>query len=155
MRLSTGRIVTLDLYFDLIPQAKQSARFYNWGGRICSYQKGDTIRYQENISWFAKTILFDQYPSFRIWQDRELRVTRLDFVFPAPSGMSKANKQAIESGLPVFKHTKPDLHDNLCKAVFDALEGVLYDNDSRICELHSRKIYGNKTGIYLTITDEV
>ena len=43
---------------------------------------------------------------------------------------------------PLFKEyaaTKPDL-DNLIKAVGDALEGVIWDNDSRICQ------YGSGTG---------
>ena len=37
---------------------------------------------------------------------------------------------------------KPDL-DKLCRAVCDALEGVLYDNDSQIVHLGATKRYAN------------
>ena len=41
----------------------------------------------------------------------------------------------------LYPDRKPDL-DNLEKAVFDALEKVIYTNDSRIVEKHSYKLWG-------------
>lgn len=41
-----------------------------------------------------------------------------------------------------YPATKPDF-DNLVKAITDALEGVIYTNDSRIVEAHICKRYGD------------
>lgn len=48
--------------------------------------------------------------------------------------------------------TKPDL-DNLVKAVKDALEGVLYTNDSRIVEIAARKVYGTPPGVQVQLEE--
>lgn len=34
----------------------------------------------------------------------------------------------------------PDI-DNLCKAILDALEGIIYENDLQVCSLHADKQY--------------
>lgn len=50
---------------------------------------------------------------------------------------------------------RPDL-DNLEKAVLDALQGVVYDDDSRIVRKTSEKIFHplGRCGVELTITDD-
>ena len=54
-----------------------------------------------------------------------------------------------------YKTTKPDITDNLAKMLFDCLEGIVYINDSQICEMYDvKKIYGFQPGIYLTIEGE-
>jgi Holliday junction resolvase RusA-like endonuclease len=60
-----------------------------------------------------------------------------------PSSLSKKEKQLILSGGIVYKHTKPDISDNLQKRYFDALQGVLFTNDSRVCHIKdTMKFYG-------------
>ena len=50
---------------------------------------------------------------------------------------------SIEAGEIVYKATKPDLTDNLNKGVFDALQGIIYANDSQIISMDNvKKIYG-------------
>lgn len=41
----------------------------------------------------------------------------------------------------LYKQTKPDC-DNLWKQVGDAMEGVVYLNDSQICKIEITKIFG-------------
>ena len=42
-----------------------------------------------------------------------------------------------------FKTTKPDLQDNLNKAFFDSLEGLVYEQDQNIVEINRMsKFYG-------------
>lgn len=48
---------------------------------------------------------------------------------------------------------RPDA-ENLLKTLLDALNSVVYDDDSRIVELHIRKEYGTP-GIEVVITDEI
>jgi len=43
----------------------------------------------------------------------------------------------------VYKTTKPDLQDNLNKAFFDALEGLIYEQDQNIVVIkRMSKFYG-------------
>ena len=60
---------------------------------------------------------------------------------------TKAQRKLIEDGGIVYKDTKPDITDNLMKGVADALEGIVYVNDSRICKVASQKIFGVKPRI--------
>ena len=46
--------------------------------------------------------------------------------------------------------TKPDL-DNLEKAVFDAVEKVLYTNDSRIVTKHTHKVFGDRPRVVVRL----
>ncbi len=46
--------------------------------------------------------------------------------------------------------TRPDL-DNLVKAVKDALNGVLWRDDSQIIELEAKKVYHDPPGVDITI----
>lgn len=49
-----------------------------------------------------------------------------------------------------YPATKPDL-DNLAKSVFDALEGELFTNDSRIVDKFLRKRYGEPARVEIAI----
>lgn len=41
-----------------------------------------------------------------------------------------------------FPYTKPDL-DKLTRGIMDALEGIVYKNDSQVCATDVRKFYAN------------
>lgn len=61
----------------------------------------------------------------------EAIVLDLTFAFKRPGSVPKRRSHP---------HTKPDL-DNCAKTCLDAFEGVLYTNDSRVVELHARKVW--------------
>ena len=66
--------------------------------------------------------------------------------------MENKNKETRGKKNTIFKTTKPDLHDNLNKAFFDALEGVVWEQDQNICLMKDvRKIYGEKSKIIISI----
>ena len=52
----------------------------------------------------------------------------------------------------LYPDRKPDL-DNLVKSVKDALEGVIYTNDSRIVDEVTRKRYGDPPRVEVTIRE--
>lgn len=61
--------------------------------------------------------------------------------------MPKYKRQGI-----VYKHTKPDLHDNLNKALFDALEGIVWERDQNIVAMDNvRKYYASEDAIIINI----
>jgi Holliday junction resolvase RusA-like endonuclease len=77
------------------------------------------------------------------------------FVFPPPATMlnTKAKREKyIEDGF-MFKTTKPDI-DNLIKNLNDAMESIVYVNDSQICVYGEvQKIFGDTPRIEVTIKE--
>jgi Holliday junction resolvase RusA-like endonuclease len=138
--------------FDGIPMSKQSARFAvgKYGKR-----KGKIVPYQEQRINNKKTelalIAKQQLPKgFKILDGAI--VCSILYVFPLLSSFTKKEKEFIENGGIVYKKTKPDLTDNLNKGLFDALEGIVYTNDSRVSKIkETQKIYGINPRIELTI----
>ena len=81
--------------------------------------------------------------------DTPIAVTTLHYVFAYPKSMPKYKKN---SSYIQYKVTKPDLHDNLNKALFDALEGVLWERDQNVVAMDGvKKYYGESDGIILNI----
>lgn len=129
------------------PKPKQSARFYAKGNKIFSFQKKEVVENERNIAFDVKAQLPKDFKPFD-----EAICVEVVFVFPIKETMKKKEKDAIAAGEYFYKDTKPDLHDNLCKGLFDALEGIVYVNDSRICMVKSAKIYGTQPRIELKVT---
>ena len=70
-------------------------------------------------------------------------------MFQYPKSMPKYKR---ESSYIQYKVTKPDLHDNLNKALFDALEGVLWERDQNVVAMDNvRKYYGKEDAIIIEI----
>ena len=113
------------------------------------YHQPKKITDEENT---IKALAISQIPfGFKPFDDAII-IHRLEFVFPPLKSFSKIKRMQIAEGMVLYKTTKPDLNDNLCKGLFDALEGVLYLNDSQICEkINTRKVYGLRPGITLEV----
>ena len=121
------------------PKPKQSARFYHTGNFIKSYQKQSVKNEESNV----KMQVLNQLPADFLMTTRPIRVTRLHYVFAPIKSLKKRDMAAIESGELIYKATKPDLTDNLNKGVFDALQGIVYANDSQIISMDDvKKYYG-------------
>lgn len=72
---------------------------------------------------------------------------------PIPSSWSMKQKTKAMTG--ALRHTKRPDSDNLCKAVQDALNGVIYADDAQIDEVHIVKRYGMpRTEIVVEAEDE-
>jgi len=119
-----------------IPKPKQSARFFVMNGRVASHQSKEVKDNEADV----RTQVMNQLPKGFIPYDEPLMVD-VSFQFPPPKSFSKKKLKQIEDGEIIFKDTKPDLTDNLMKGLFDALEGILFINDSRICKVASEKFY--------------
>ena len=134
-----------------VPQPKQSARIgRDRAGNVRAFKSAKVRKNEQNIvAQIAK-----QLPEgFMPWSG-PIRVNSITYVFPPLKSFTKKKMKMIEDGDIVFKTTKPDLTDNLQKGLFDALEGVLFLNDSQVCEILSlRKIYGLVPGIYIDIEE--
>lgn len=150
----------LSLFIPGEPVPKQSARFrvvkfWNKTKRdyvytVSSYQTKEVKAAESRI----KQLVVQQLPHGFELMVGPLAVTKLIYCFPPLLTMKKADKEAIERGYVILKHTKPDASDNLAKLIFDAMEGIVYKNDSQISHMSAVwKVYSNKPGIYLIIED--
>jgi Holliday junction resolvase RusA-like endonuclease len=125
-----------------IPKPKQSARFRIAKGKsgnqfIASYQKKEVKENEANIGF----TVIEQLPQGFIPFDCPVSVC-IEYVFPMPASFSNKKVEEVKGGKVIYKETKPDLTDNLNKGLIDALAGIVYVNDSRICSLYAVKFYG-------------
>lgn len=125
------------------PKAKQSVRVgmrTNKSGKsfISKYKKEDVARYEINLAYDVKS----QLPKGFVPFSTAISVKAL-FVFPVLKSFSKKKIKAIEEGEIFYKITKPDLTDNLMKGTMDALNGIVFTDDSIIARvIETEKIYG-------------
>lgn len=123
------------------PKPKQSFRFAVRKGKddktfVQKYQPAEVVQNAHNIAWDIKS----QLPLNFIPFDCPIEVEVM-FVFSPPSAWSKKKMAELQSGKIIYKDTKPDL-DNLEKQLWDAMAGLVYVNDSRICRKTIVKVYG-------------
>jgi len=62
----------------------------------------------------------------------------IEFRMARPGG--HWGKRGLRSSAPIAPATKPDI-DKLARSTLDSLTGLVFDDDSRIVELRTRKIY--------------
>lgn len=74
----------------------------------------------------------------------------LEFHFPIPIATSKI-KYAKMINHQIFPDIKPDV-DNLAYLITNAMKGIVYDDDKRICEMHVYKYYATKPRVLITVT---
>jgi len=80
-----------------------------------------------------------------------IRVNKLHFIFPVLKTMSKKQLELVKNGGLIYKGSRPDL-DNLQKALWDAMNGVVFTDDKNIVEiLDVKKYYGFRPMIIIDI----
>jgi len=122
--------ISFELYIK--PLAHQSFRIGRNGIR---YKPKRIVDYQRNI----KVLILEQLPEdFNIiTSGSEIKVNYIEYIYSYPKSFSKKKR------VKTFKTTKPDLQDNLNKAFFDSLEGIVYEQDQNIVEINRMsKFYG-------------
>lgn len=70
---------------------------------------------------------------------------------PIPKSMTKRDRKLVEEGR-LLPTTKPDV-DNILKAVMDAMNKVVYKDDSQIAVVSVSKQYAEKEGVDIRITN--
>jgi len=126
------------------PMAHQSVRVTRTGR---TYQPKKVSTYKSQIQEVVREQLPDDFSVIKA--DTQIHIKQLHYIFEYPKAMSK--KKRNEPGIK-YKHTKPDLHDNLNKALFDALEGVVWERDQNVVSIDNlKKYYEDTNKILITI----
>lgn len=112
-------------------QPKQRPRFKRCGAFIQTYTPQPTLDYQKSVA--------DAY--ITKYGDNKLTgalIMEIDAFFNVPKSYSKKKRNELR-GKPNIAHNG-DI-DNVAKSVLDGLNGVAYDDDTIIYDLHIRKYY--------------
>ena len=137
---------SLTFHIHTIPVPKGRPKFSKIGGFVRTYTPKKTQDFEAYVREAAKQAMT------REPLETPLAVY-LYFRLPIPHSYSKKRTTACLAGSE--KPTKkPDL-DNLAKSVLDALNGVIYLDDSQIVSLHMTKVYSQHPGIDLLIREQI
>ena len=108
------------LLLELPPQAKGRPKF----GKGFTYTPKKTREYEAQVRELAKGQYWHQPLEGAI-------KIHIDFIMPRPKSLPRATDWHIK---------RPDC-DNLQKAIFDALNGICWEDDSQLCDIRARKMY--------------
>lgn len=119
-----------ELEIKIRPMPKQSVRFTKSG---YAYQPKKIVDYQKAIHLYAKS--------------QKIKMLEGAILIEIDSHYQKKNVKS-----PIPKITRPDV-DNLAKPILDALNGVAWKDDSRVCELRLRKFHDSEDKIVIRISE--
>lgn len=64
------------------------------------------------------------------------------------------NSGKVKQDAPIDKISKPDI-DKLCRAIMDAMTGIVFQDDSQVVEIRACKIYGPVPGAYIRVKEHL
>tara|TARA_Y100001963_G_C6725144_1_gene421070 strand:+ start:857 stop:1303 length:447 start_codon:yes stop_codon:yes gene_type:complete len=125
---SVDGVNSVNIFVEMKPTPKSRPRFVK-SGRVFTDKK--TVAAEKTIGMMAKSA-----KSSDIWRFPIQLSLRFHFLPP----------KNFRGKIPSWRAKRPDL-DNLTKLVKDALNGVLWVDDSQIVKLDASKIYSKKQGV--------
>lgn len=117
-----------------VPQGRP--RFRIQGAFVKAYDPPKSASYKELIKWYTRTFL-RRHPDLP--ELTENICAKIEVFRSIPESFSKKKKEAAENGL-LLPNTKPDT-DNYVKTVLDALNGLLFKDDSAVVQITAVKRY--------------
>ena len=133
---------------DIEPVGKARPRVCMRGGHARAYTPAKTADYERTIAQPAKIAMLAAGFSL-VEKPAAVRVT-IRAAFSVPQSWTKKKRAAALSG--AYPHiTKPDA-DNLGKAILDALNGIIYADDSQVTDCHVIKGYADTPGVDILIS---
>jgi len=116
------------------PGGKGRPKFARRGNFVSTYTPTKTRDYEHLIKVAAKQAMGTTEP---------LKTPVAAYIYitvPIPQSYSKKRRKACLDGLE-RPCKKPDC-DNILKSYFDAMNDVVYEDDSQIVEIYAKKVYG-------------
>ena len=137
-----------------VPKAQPRGRAYvnKATGRAGTYDPGTADYWRAAVRDEAVEAINKWWRRIQITCGVELK---LMFWMPRPQHHYRTGKHAgeLKPNAPTVHTKKPDL-DNLAKAVMDAItDAGLWRDDSLVYQKHSMKVYGERPGVEITITE--
>jgi Holliday junction resolvase RusA-like endonuclease len=127
------------------PKGKGRPRFSRVGNFTKVYTDKQTLTYEAMIATFAKQAM----------GGTELLKTPVSvFLYvrlPVPQSYPKKRREACLSGLEK-PCKKPDI-DNIAKTYLDAMNGVIFVDDTQVIDLHVKKLYSVVAGVDVMVME--
>jgi Holliday junction resolvase RusA-like endonuclease len=131
--------------YEGIPKAQGRPRFARMGKFVKTYDPKDSAAYKSNVAAqivAQKPKLIERNKAVRLW---------LSFYLPRPKG--HYGKNGLKEQFKDLPHTsKPDL-DNMIKSLKDSLKGIVWYDDSQVCEIESIKRYSERAHVEIIVED--
>lgn len=125
-----------------VPKARARVVRMKSGG-MRSYTPEATANYELHVKWQAAGVMLGRPPL-----EGPLRM-QLIICLPVPASWSRKKTDAAIEGL-VLPTVKPDA-SNIQKAIEDAMNSIVYRDDSQLCEITTRKCYSVQPGVRITV----
>ncbi len=124
------------------PRGKERPRFDSRYNR--TYTPKKTKDYEELVRWCYRAKCME------IKLEGEI-TANITAYYPIAKSARKSDREAMESG-KIRPVTKPDT-DNIIKAVLDALNGLAYEDDSKVVSVNAKKYYSAEPRVEVTLSD--
>lgn len=118
----------MKLMFKIEPYPKRTAQIVSRGRFPHAVKNEKTRVFEQSINTLARSM----YKNAPLSCPLSVRIT---FYLSKPKSCAKR----------VYPAVKPDI-DNFCKSFLDGCNGVIWEDDSLICELTARKEYSTSSG---------
>lgn len=127
------------------PKGKGRPRFSRVGNFTKVYTDKQTLTYEAMIATFAKQAMGATEP---------LKTPVSVFLYvrlPVPQSYPKKRREACLSGLE-RPCKKPDI-DNIAKTYLDAMNGIIFVDDTQVIDLHVKKLYSVVAGVDVMVME--
>ena len=127
------------------PHGKGRPRFARRGNFVKTYTDAKTSSYEDQIRFYALQAMGSSEP---------LKTALEAFIYvrlPVPKSYPKKRVAACLSGLE-RPCKKPDI-DNIAKTYLDAMNGVIFKDDTQVVDLHVKKVYSAVAGVDVAIME--
>lgn len=135
-------VVTFTVDGDPVPKGRP--RFARRGQFVQTYTDAKTIDYETQVAMRARHAIGSTKPL-----EGALSVF-LYLRYTVPASYSKKRKEACLKGVEYPKRI--DI-DNVYKSVTDAMNGIVYLDDSQIVEAHIKKVYAEESGANIMVQE--
>lgn len=135
-------VVTFTVDGDPVPKGRP--RFARRGQFVQTYTDAKTIDYETQVAMRARHAIGSTKPL-----EGALSVF-LYLRYAVPASYSKKRKEACLNGLEYPKRI--DI-DNVYKSITDAMNGIVYLDDSQIVETHIKKVYAEESGANIMVQE--
>jgi len=128
------------------PHGKGRPRFARRGNFVATYTDAKTSSYEDQIRFYALQAMGSSKPL-------ETALEAAIYIrLPVPKSYPKKRVADCLGGLE-WPCKKPDW-DNVAKSVCDAMNSIVYVDDSQIVECHVRKVYASEAGVDVLIKEK-
>lgn len=131
------------------PVAKGRPRASVHGGVVRMRTPEKTVSYEAQVKWFALQAMESVDSMGRLLLANQPISLSVRAVFGIPKGWSKRRVAACAE-IPEFCVKRPDA-DNIAKIIGDALNGVVWGDDSQVARIALEKVYGDKPRVDVTV----